>query len=96
MHLNIRLYIFRGLFAVVISTVLLLSGCSFIANKATNSLANSITAGILNQEDPKIVKDGAPAYLLLIGGLIQDNPGNVGLLIAGASLYGSYGSVFCR
>ncbi len=78
----------------VIAPTLLIGGCSFIANKATNALANSITNGILNQEDPRIVKDGAPAYLLLIGGLIEDNPKNTGLLVAGARLYGSYGSVF--
>ncbi len=56
--------------------------------------ANSLTKGILNQNDPKTVADGAPAYLILVDGLIDDHPRDPALLAAGAKLYGAYASVF--
>jgi hypothetical protein len=69
----------------------LLNGC---ASLVTNRLAGSLGRGILDQDDPQTVRDGAPAYLLLIDGLIQDDPHNPTLLQAGAGLYGAYASVF--
>ncbi len=58
------------------------------------NLAGSLGHGIVNQDDPQTVQAGAPAYLLLIDGLIQDDPKNGALLHAGADLYGAYASVF--
>ena len=70
------------------------SGCSMIMSAATASLADSVSAGILNSEDPETVRDGAPAYLILIDGLLQNDPDNEGLLRAAATLNGSYASGF--
>lgn len=71
-----------------------LTGCTAMMTSATGRLADNLSNGILNQDDPQIVADGAPAYLLLVDGMIQDNPDDVQLLSAGARLYGSYASVF--
>jgi hypothetical protein len=49
---------------------------------------------VLDQDDPQLVAEGAPAYLLLVDGLIADDPENVELLLAGARLYGAYASAF--
>ncbi len=70
------------------------SGCSSVMSAATESLANSVSAGILNSEDPETVRDGAPAYLLLIDGLLQNDPDNKGLLRAAATLNSAYASGF--
>lgn len=77
-------------------TVLLVlaTGCSSIMSSATAGLADSLTGAILNQNDPETVRQGAPAYLLLIDGLIADNPKSTDLLLAGASLYSSYAGAF--
>jgi len=69
----------------------LLGGC---ASMVTGNLANNIAGAIVNQDDPELVRDGAPAYLLLIGGMISDDPKNVPLLIAGSNLYTLYAAVF--
>ncbi|MGW8248132.1 MAG: TRAP transporter TatT component family protein [Acidiferrobacterales bacterium] len=73
-----------------------LTGCSAMMTSATGRLADSLGDGILNQDDPQIVADGAPAYLLLIDGMIEDNPHSVPLLSSGARLYGAYASVFVK
>jgi hypothetical protein len=48
----------------------------------------------LNQDDPQLLAAGVPAYLLLVDGLISQNPDNPALLGAGAQLFALYGSRF--
>lgn len=76
--------------------MLLLGGCAMMASSTTNHLAGDLAGAIANQDDPKTVQDGAPAYLLLVDGLIQDNPTSQQLLIAGARLYSAYAAVFVK
>ena len=71
-----------------------LTGCASLVSSATSRMADNITLAILNQDDPATVRDGAPAYLIMIDGLIEGDPENTDLLIAGAKLYGSYSSAF--
>ena len=71
-----------------------LAGCAAIASSATSGLTDSVSSAILNQTDVATVRDGAPAYLLLIDGLIDADPDNQDLLLAGASLYATYASAF--
>jgi hypothetical protein len=66
-----------------------MSGC---ASMATQRLADNIASAMLNQDDPATVKAGAPAYLLLLDGMIQDNPNDRAMLIAGARLYLAFGT----
>jgi hypothetical protein len=65
-----------------------------MVTSATTRLAESLSSAILNQNDLETVRDGAPAYLLLIDGLIQDDRDNVQLLLTGAKLYSAYASAF--
>lgn len=74
--------------------IALAAGCSSLMSSATTGLAESLTNAVLDQNDPETVRQGAPAYLLLIDGLIADNPKNAELLMAGAGLYSSYAGAF--
>ena len=56
--------------------------------------ADTLSAAVLNQEDPDVVESGLPAYLLLVDGMISQNPQQAGMLAAGAELYALYGSRF--
>ncbi|MFQ5992814.1 MAG: TRAP transporter TatT component family protein, partial [Nitrospiraceae bacterium] len=73
---------------------IVLAGCAGMVTSATTRLANNLSSGILNQNDLKTVRDGAPAYMLLIDGLIRENSDNVELHIIGAKLYGAYAGAF--
>lgn len=70
------------------------AGCASLVSSAANGLAENLSAAVLNQNDPETVRDGAPAYMLLLDSFIEDNPGDPALLSAGANLYASYGAVF--
>jgi len=57
-------------------------------------VSDTLSAAILNQNDPVLVESGVPAYLLLLDGLISESPENEDLLAAGAQLFALYGSRF--
>jgi len=69
----------------------LLGGCARLAGSVA---ADTLSAAILNQDDPELVASGVPAYLLLLDGLIAQDPDNASLLSAGARLFALYGSRF--
>lgn len=75
---------------------LALSGCSTLVSNAASGFADNLSAAVLNQDDPATVRDGAPAYLLLLDSLIEGNPDSPDILAAAAQLYASYGAVFAQ
>ncbi len=75
-------------------SMLLIGGCASLASSAGARLAERLSAAIMDQNDPETVRDGAPAYLLLMDGLIEDEPDSERFLRAGARLYGAYAAVF--
>lgn len=57
-------------------------------------MADNLAFAILNQNDPETVRAGAPAYLLLIDSLIEEDPDDTSRLITGARLYSAYAGIF--
>lgn len=80
--------------AVVLPFSLLGSGCASLVSNATQGFADDLSAVILNSEDPVLVRDGAPAFLLLLDGLLGDDPQNADLLASAAALNSSYATAF--
>jgi hypothetical protein len=74
--------------------LLLLGACASLLQTATSSLAANLSAAILNQDDPETVRDGAPAYLLMLDSFIEGSPQDAAMLAAAAELYAAYGVVF--
>ena len=71
-----------------------LSGCAAVVSNAASSFADNLSAAVVNQTDPETVRDGAPAYMLLLDSLLEGSPDDPALLTAAASFYASYGAVF--
>jgi hypothetical protein len=71
-----------------------LCGCAGIVNRASQRLADSLTAGVLEQDDIELARDGIPSWLLLVDGVINGDPQNAGALLAGSRLYGAYAGGF--
>lgn len=70
------------------------AGCATLMRPAASGFTEGLTAAIQDQNDPDTVRDGAPAYLLALDGLIESAPNDTELLLAGASLYGAYAGAF--
>jgi uncharacterized protein YceK len=58
-----------------------LSGCSTIIAKQTSGLAGALGSAICGHKDLQAIKDGAPAYLLLMDAIVQQDPESPVLLI---------------
>ncbi len=79
----------RPIFSLLL--FLALAGCTGVS-----TIAERLSSALLEQDDPETVEAGAPAYLILIDGLIADDPKNEELLLSGAKLYGAYAGVFVK
>jgi hypothetical protein len=73
---------------------LLLAGCATAIATAGSGLAGNLNTAIMNQDDPELVRDGAPAYLLMLDSFVEGAPESESVLIAAAQLYSAYGVVF--
>ena len=82
----------RGLATAAAALQLVLAGgcASYVGGIA----ADTLSAAVLNHDDPQVVQSGLPAYLLLVDGLISQNPQQPDMLAAGAELFALYGSRF--
>jgi hypothetical protein len=76
------------------ASALIVTGCASMMATAGSGLAGNLSTAILNQDDPELVRDGAPAYLLMLDSFVESSPDNVAALSAAANLYAAYGVVF--
>jgi len=80
--------------ALVVLLLPALSACATVVASAGSGLAGNLTTAMMNQDDPAIVRDGAPAYLLMLDSFVEGSPDNSAVLAAAAELYSAYGVVF--
>jgi hypothetical protein len=72
----------------------LLAGCSSLASSAAGDLGDNLSAAILAQDDPELVRESLPAYLLLLDSLAASPDAGPRTLGAAARLYAVYAVVF--
>ena len=78
----------------LIGACLVLSGCAPLMSSVVSGLAGNLSTAVLNQNDPETVRDGLPAYILLLDSFLESSPNDPALLTAAAMIYASYGEVF--
>lgn len=74
----------------------LLGGCASLASSAASRMANNLSLAMLNQDDPATVEAAMPSYLLLADSMVEGDPQNESVLLAGSKLYGAYTSAFVK
>ena len=79
---------------LTVTAALALAACASMVASAGSGLAGNLNKAILNQDDPQLVRDGAPAYLLMLDSFVEGAPDNEAVLAAAAELYSAYGVVF--
>ena len=63
-------------------------------SKVTSGLASDLSDAILNSADPLVVRDGAPAYLIMLDAFTRQGDGSPDMLRASASLNSAYATAF--
>ena len=74
-----------------------LSGCGMLRGAATSALApmaSQMSASLQEQTDPDLVRDGAPALILVLDGFAASAPDNPEILLAAASARVGYAAAF--
>jgi hypothetical protein len=83
---------------LAVALVLLVAGCASLVRNASDRFADNLGKAVLDSEDPATVRDGLPAYLLLLDSLIAGQKageaGNASTLLAAARLNGAYAGNF--
>ncbi len=90
----------RALFPVAIGFCLVSPIGCFPTKRLTVAsvglLLDDVAKASAKQTNPAIVREGIPAYLMLLDGLIEAYPTNRRLLLAGAEAYCSYATAFAN
>jgi hypothetical protein len=79
--------------SVLLVALFSFAGCANLVSGLTSKMADDLAYTILNSDDLETVREGVPAYLLLIDSFLHSDPENENLLLAASSLNGSY-SIF--
>jgi len=94
---HMSLYRFISPVALLLSFVLLQAGCAPFKSTRVAAVAytlQDVANAAAKQSSLSVVREGTPAYLMLIDGLLEAYPDNAELLVAGCRAYSSYASSF--
>ncbi len=80
--------------AAIAGCVLAISGCAAMMSRTTAGMMQDLSEAILDNNDLEMVRDGAPAYLLMIDSMIRSRPDDQDMLVRGAVLYTAYADMF--
>lgn len=82
---------------LLLSFLLVISSCypsKKLTVMATASLVEDVAVASYRQSELEVVRQGMPAYLMLMDGMIEAWPANAQLLLAAAQANGAYASTF--
>ena len=80
--------------AIGLALCVMLGGCAPLVSSVTEGLAEDLSSAILDNDDLDVVRDGAPAYLIMLDALLRSDPDSPSLLAAAATLNGAYAAAF--
>ena len=93
MNYKSRAFPGRGLIALLL-LIPILSGCSALVERKMSGVASGFSAAIRDNDDPVIVEQGLPSYLLMLDALLNGKPKKSMLWQAAASLNSVYAGAF--
>jgi TRAP transporter T-component len=83
--------------ASLLGVCLLQSGCFLVrkgAAKMVTPMATQLSEGLMHQQDVDLVRDGAPAFLLILDAMAEGQPDNAAILLAAADAQMAYATGF--
>lgn len=81
-------------FFIGLPIIIALSGCSSLLAAKAQQFGENFSETVLQSNDPILVQEALPAYLLLLDALIKNQPQNAALLQAAATLNSAYAGAF--
>jgi len=75
-------------------TIVGLTACAQLVEKPIQNFANNLTDAVLSQNDPEIVRQGAPTFMLMLDGMVRQSPDSATMLNAASQIYALYTNAF--
>jgi hypothetical protein len=82
---------------LILTQALLTSGCVMskkLTVASTATILGDVAKSAYQQSDLKMLREGMPAYLMLMDGMVEALPGNEQLLLSTSQAYSSFASAF--
>ncbi|MDX1609323.1 MAG: TRAP transporter TatT component family protein [Halofilum sp. (in: g-proteobacteria)] len=73
----------------LLAATVLLAGCA-----TPSGIADDLGTAMASQRDPQVVRDGGPAYLIMVDALVRDAPDDARIHLVAARLYSAYAGGF--
>lgn len=92
-----RISKFTGYVGAMVLCLLLSSGCMVVRRGAAKAVGNAsaqLAGGFMYQDDLALVKEGTPAFLLMLDALAASHPDNAAILMAAADAQMAYATAF--
>ena len=70
--------------------LLLMGGCATVTSSLTSRMASDLASSIMNSTDVETIREGVPAYLIMIDSFLRSSPNDEKLLLAASSLNGAF------
>lgn len=70
-----------------------LVGCATVTSSVTSGLAVDLADSIMNSADVETIREGVPAYLIMIDSFLRSSPDEESLLLAASSLNGAFSAL---
>ena len=83
--------------SLVLAACVFASGCVLVrkgAARVISPMATQLSEGLMHQSDVDLVREGAPAFLLILDALAEAHPDNPAVLIAAADAQMAYATGF--
>ena len=74
--------------------LIMLAGCSSLVTQTGRQMAGDFSTAVLNEDDPVLVREAAPAYLLMMDALLVHHQDQVSLWLSAANLNSAYAGAF--
>lgn len=73
-----------------------LTSCAQLVEKPIQNFSNNLTDAVLSQNDPEIVRQGAPTFMLMLDGMVRQSPDSATMLGAASQIYALYTNAFVK
>jgi uncharacterized protein YceK len=95
-YINMELYRPQDVLklSLVLFILLWMTGCASYVERTTERFSNNLTSAMMKQPDPDTIRQGAPAYLILVDTMVESDPENPQTLANASRLYSTYAGVF--
>lgn len=80
--------------ALLLVTGVLATSCASIGRRAAAGFAEDLSGAIFDQDDPELVREGLPSYLILLDASVRASPQDPEILSTASQLYAAYATTF--